>query len=113
MISLVSASSSSIASDACSLCCSNAARSLGTVARVVLPQAQNVVQYTAAGVIPLDNIRLALLEEIDELPRRRSSYIATIPWSAHALLWGRMHDELQHDFRSADRGRAWRRNRWR
>src|SRR6266850_3903682 len=31
----------------------------------------------------------------------------------HALLRGRMHDELQHDFRSADRGRAWRRNRWR
>jgi hypothetical protein len=28
----------------------------------------------------------------------------------HALLWGRMHDELQHDFRC---GRAWRRNRWR
>ena len=25
---------------------------------------------------------LAELEEIDELPRRRSSYIATIPWSA-------------------------------
>src|SRR5438132_10658665 len=31
---------------------------------------------------PLITSGSALLEEIDELPRRRSSYIATIPWSA-------------------------------
>src|SRR6266478_971438 len=31
---------------------------------------------------PLTTSGSALLEEIDELPRRRSSYIATIPWSA-------------------------------
>src|SRR4029077_15556772 len=53
----------------------------------------------------------ALLEEIDELPRDRSSYIAANWLVGQALLWGRMHDELQHDFRSADRGRARCRNR--
>ena len=31
---------------------------------------------------PLITSGLALLVKIDELPRRRSSYIATIPWSA-------------------------------
>src|SRR6516162_5036756 len=53
----------------------------------------------------------ALLEKIDELPRGRSSYIATNWLVGHALLWGRMHDELHHDFRSAGRRRARRRNR--
>src|SRR6516165_6025035 len=53
----------------------------------------------------------ALLEEIDELSRGRGSYIAANWLVGHALLRGRMHDELQHDFRSADRGRARRRNR--
>ena len=33
-------------------------------------------------LFPIDNVRLGSAEEIDELPRRRSSYIATIPWSA-------------------------------
>src|SRR5215471_15293620 len=53
------------------------------------------------------------LKEIDELPHRRSWYVATNWLVDHALLWGRTHDELQHDLGSADRGRAWRRNRWR
>jgi hypothetical protein len=34
----------------------------------------------------------ALFEEIDELPRGRSSYIAANWLVDHALLWGRMHD---------------------
>src|SRR5215472_3796322 len=51
--------------------------------------------------------------EIDELPRRRSSCIATNWPVGRALLWVRMHDELQHDLSSADRGRTWRRKRWR
>ena len=55
-------------------------------------------------------VRSALIEDIDELPRGRSSYIAIIGWSA-IRCHGREHNELQHDFGSADRGRAWRRNR--
>src|SRR6516165_5000414 len=63
-------------------------------------------------LFPLITPGSALLAEIDvatppEFVYRHNSQIG------HALLWGRMCDELQHDFRSTDRGRAWRRNRWR
>jgi len=64
-------------------------------------------------LFPIDNVRLGSargdrrVATPPEFVYRHNSLVG------HALLWGRMHDELQQDFRSADRGRAWRRNRWR
>src|SRR5258708_5118549 len=64
-------------------------------------------------LFPIDNVRLRSargdrrVATPPEFVYRHNSLVG------HALLWGRMHDELQHDFRSADRRRAWRRNRWR
>ena len=59
-------------------------------------------------LFPIDNVRLGSargdrrVATPPEFVYRHNSLVG------HALLWGRMHDELQHDFRSADRGRAWR-----